>query len=234
MNRNIAVDGPAGAGKSTVAKEVAKRLGLVYVDTGAMYRAMAIYFLEQGLSPEDQEGITRACRDAEVSIAYENGVQQVYLGGKNVTGRIREEAVGNMASRSSVYPAVRAKMTQLQQALAERTPVIMDGRDIGTVVLPQAALKIYLTASAEERARRRFRELAEKGEACELADIERDIRERDRRDMNRETAPLRQAEDAVLVDATEMDIEQVVGRILELYRERVPEATQGQAGRKGE
>lgn len=221
MNRNIAVDGPAGAGKSTVAKEVAKRLGLVYVDTGAMYRAMGIFFLEQGLSPEDEAGITRACRDAEVSIAYENGTQQVYLGGQNVTGRLREEAVGNMASRSSVYPAVRAKMTQLQQSLAKQTDVIMDGRDIGTVVLPEAALKIYLTASVEERARRRFRELTEKGETCVLAEIEQDIRERDDRDMHREAAPLRQAEDAVLVDATELTAAQVVERIVTLYRERV-------------
>ncbi len=221
MNQNIAVDGPAGAGKSTVAKEVAKRLGLVYVDTGAMYRAMGIYFLEQGLSPEDEAGITRACQNAEVSIAYEDGTQQVYLGGQNVTGRLREEAVGNMASKSSVYPAVRRKMTQLQQSLAKQTPVIMDGRDIGTVVLPEAALKIYLTATVEERARRRFQELAEKGEDCLLPEIERDIRERDNRDMNRETAPLRQAEDAVLVDATALTIEQVVERILNLYREKV-------------
>ncbi len=226
MNRNIAVDGPAGAGKSTVAKRVARQLGLVYVDTGAMYRAMGIFFLERGLSPEDEAGITAACRDAEVTIAYQDGVQQVYLNGENVTGRLREEAVGNMASRSSVYPAVRAKMTQLQQSLAQRTPVIMDGRDIGTVVLPQAALKIYLTASVEERARRRFRELEEKGEACVLSQIQQDIRERDYRDMHRETAPLRQAEDAVQVDATDMDIEQVTERIVSLYRERVPQVAQ--------
>ena len=223
MNRNIAVDGPAGVGKSTVAKLVAKALGLVYVDTGAMYRAMGIFFLDQGLSPEDEKGITEACQRAQVTIAYEDGAQQVYLNGENVTGRLREETVGNMASRSSVYPAVRAKMTQLQQALAERTPVIMDGRDIGTVVLPQAALKIYLTASVEERARRRFRELEEKGETCALAEIEQDIRDRDFRDMHRDTAPLRQAEDAVPVDATSMTIEEVVNRILELYRQRVPE-----------
>ena len=221
MNRNIAVDGPAGAGKSTIAKLVAKKMGLVYVDTGAMYRALGIYFLSQGLSPEDEAGITEACSGADVSITYENGVQQVYLNGENVTGRLREEAVGNMASRSSVYPPVRKKMTELQQMLASKTAVIMDGRDIGTVVLPDAALKIYLTASVEERARRRYTELLEKGQACDREAIEQDIRERDERDMNRETAPLRQAEDAVLVDATELSIDQVVERILSLYQEKV-------------
>ncbi len=220
MNRNIAVDGPAGAGKSTIAKLVAKKLGLVYVDTGAMYRAMGIYFLGLGLSPEDEAGITEACSGADVSIAYENGVQQVYLNGENVTGRLREEAVGNMASRSSVYLPVRKKMTELQRTLASKTAVIMDGRDIGTVVLPDAALKIYLTASVEERARRRYTELLEKGQACDREAIEQDIRERDERDMNRETAPLRQAEDAVRVDATELSIDQVVEKILSLYQEK--------------
>lgn len=221
MNRNIAVDGPAGAGKSTVAKQVAKKLGLVYVDTGSMYRAMGLYFLRLGLSSEDEAGITNACSSAEVSIAYENGAQQVYLNGENVTGSLRNEEVGNMASCSSVYPAVRKKMTELQQALAAKTAVIMDGRDIGTVVLPDAALKIYLTASVEERARRRYVELQEKGQSCRYEEIEKDIQERDWRDMNRETAPLRQAEDAVLVDATKLSIDQVVDQIFQLYQERM-------------
>ena len=221
MNPNIAIDGPAGAGKSTVAKVLAGRLGLVYVDTGAMYRAMAIYFLRKSLSQDDEAGISAACEDAEVSIAYLDGAQQVFLNGENVTPYLRDEEVGRMASASSVYGAVRTRLVALQQKLASQTAVVMDGRDIGTVVLPDAGLKIFLTASTAERARRRVLELREKGIACDPEQIERDIEERDYRDSHRAIGPLKQAEDAVLVDSTDMDAEQVIETIETLYRERL-------------
>ena len=213
-NPNIAIDGPAGAGKSTIAKIVAARTGRVYVDTGAMYRAMAIHFLRAGLAPDDAEGIAAACETAEVEIAYEDGAQQVFLNGENVTGQLREEAVGNMASASSVYAPVRSRLVALQQALAAKVPVVMDGRDIGTVVLPDAGLKIYLTASVEVRALRRMKELLEKGQEADLDQIRRDIEDRDWRDMHREIGPLRQAEDAVRIDSSEMTIDEVVAAIL--------------------
>lgn len=214
MGYNIAIDGPAGAGKSTIAKLVAKELGYIYVDTGAMYRGMAIYFLEQKIDPEDTKRIAEASKDASVSIGYENGVQQIYLNGKNVTGMLREEAVGNMASRSSAVPAVRERLLSLQRELAEKEDVVMDGRDIGTNILPNAETKIYLTASVETRAKRRYLELQEKGNDCNLEEIAKDIEERDYRDMHREIAPLRQAVDAVLVDSSDMTIDEVVEAIL--------------------
>ena len=217
---NIAIDGPAGAGKSTIAKEVARRLGFVYVDTGAMYRTMALHFIRSGIDPKDEQAVAASCRDVDVSLRYENGVQQVLLGGENVTGLIRTEEVGNMASATSVYKPVREKLVQLQQALARRENVVMDGRDIGTCVLPDAPAKIYLTASSAERAGRRYKELVEKGMECDLAEIERDIIDRDYRDMNRENSPLRQAEDAVLVDSSCMTVEQVIAAILEAAKSR--------------
>lgn len=220
-NKSIAIDGPAGAGKSTIAKAIADRLGLIYVDTGAMYRAMGIYFIRQGLASSDEEGICRVCGDVEVSIGYEDGRQQVFLNGENVTGILREEAVGHMASASSVYGPVREKLVELQRQLAARTPVIMDGRDIGTVVLPDAGLKIYLTASVEERAGRRYKELVEKGMDCNLEKIKKDIEERDYRDMNRPIGPLKQAEDAILVDSSDMNINEVIDTILNYYKEAV-------------
>ncbi|GAA6492370.1 (d)CMP kinase [Candidatus Bariatricus faecipullorum] len=213
MGYNIAIDGPAGAGKSTIARLLAKRKGYVYVDTGAMYRALALYFLEQGIRPEDREAVVDACRKAEVAISYENGVQQIYLNGRNVTSQIREEAVGNMASVTSAIPEVRARLLDLQRQLAKEQDVVMDGRDIGTYVLPEAQVKVYLTASVETRADRRYKELTEKGVSCDYEEIARDIQERDERDMNREVAPLRQAEDAVLVDSSDMTIEEVVEKI---------------------
>ena len=213
MGYNIAIDGPAGAGKSTIAKRVAKELGYVYVDTGAMYRALAIYFLNQGLGTDDTEKIAEACKHAEVTLQYENGVQQVYLNGENVTGRLRGEEVGNMASRTSSIPQVREKLLELQRGLAREQDVIMDGRDIGTNILPDADVKIYLTASVDTRAKRRFDELKEKGQDCDFDAIKEDIKERDARDMNREIAPLKKAEDAILVDSSEMTIEQVVETI---------------------
>ncbi len=217
---NIAIDGPAGAGKSTIAKEVARRLGFVYVDTGAMYRTMALHFIRSGIDPKDEQAVAASCRDVDVSLRYENGVQQVLLGGENVTGLIRTEEVGNMASATSVYKPVREKLVQLQQVLARRENVVMDGRDIGTCVLPDAPAKIYLTASSAVRAGRRYKELVEKGMECDLAEIERDIIDRDYRDMNRENSPLRQAEDAVLVDSSCMTVEQVIAAILEAAKSR--------------
>ena len=214
MGYNIAIDGPAGAGKSTIARRVAKELGYIYVDTGAMYRAMAVYFQEQGLTAEDLECMKKICSEAEVVIRYENGSQQVYLNGKNITGKLREEVVGRFASVGSALPEVRAHLLELQRKLARDYDVVMDGRDIGTNILPNADAKIYLTASVETRAARRFKELQEAGQPCVLEEIERDIQERDERDMTRETAPLRQAEDAVLIDSSEMTIEEVVRAIL--------------------
>lgn len=220
MSINIAIDGPAGAGKSTIAKKLAQKLGYVYVDTGAMYRAMAYYFLQQGIDKTDEAAINAAVDGADVTIRYVDGAQQVLLNGEDVTGSLRSEQVGNMASNTSVYPAVRVKLVALQQKLAQTTDVIMDGRDIGTCVLPDAQVKIYLTASVGTRAKRRYDELVEKGEKPDLAKIEADIEERDYRDMHREMSPLRQADDAVLVDSSEMNIKQVVSAILEIVKEK--------------
>ena len=214
MGYNIAIDGPAGAGKSTIAKLVAKELGFIYVDTGAMYRGLAVHFLKKGIVPGEVEKIEAACEDAKVELGYENGVQQVYLNGENITSQLREEAVGNMASVSSAVPAVRAKLLDLQRNLAKEKDVVMDGRDIGTNVLPNADLKIYLTASSKVRAERRYKELVEKGVEADFDKIEEDIIIRDRQDMEREIAPLKQAEDAVLVDSSDMTIEEVVDAIV--------------------
>ena len=219
MSFNIAIDGPAGAGKSTIAKRLAKKLGFIYVDTGAMYRAMAYYFLQHNIDAKDENAIAAACPDVDVTITYENGEQQVLLNGENVNGMIRNEEVGNMASSTSVYPVVRKKLVELQRQLAKSADVIMDGRDIGTCVLPDAQVKIYLTASSATRAKRRYDELTEKGVSCDLAEIEKDIIDRDYRDMHRETSPLRQAEDAVLVDSSEMNIDEVVDAIYQVYSE---------------
>ena len=219
MSFNIAIDGPAGAGKSTIAKRLAKKLGFIYVDTGAMYRAMAYYFLQHNIDAKDEKAIAAACPDVDVTITYENGEQQVLLNGENVNGVIRNEEVGNMASSTSVYPVVRKKLVELQRQLAKSADVIMDGRDIGTCVLPDAQVKIYLTASSATRAKRRYDELTEKGVSCDLAEIEKDIIDRDYRDMHRETSPLRQAEDAVLVDSSEMNIDEVVDAIYQVYSE---------------
>ena len=213
MGYNVAIDGPAGAGKSTIAKRVSKEMGFLYVDTGAMYRALAVHFIQCGLKPEDTEGIKEACKNAEVTLQYEDGVQQVYLNGKNVTGLLRTEEVSRMASVSSAIPEIRTHLLKLQRDMAEKYNVLMDGRDIGTHILPNADVKIYLTASVETRAKRRYLEYQEKGIACDLEEIERDIAERDFRDMNRETAPLKQAKDAHLVDSSDMTIDEVVETI---------------------
>ena len=217
MAKSIAIDGPAGAGKSTIAKMVAKELGFIYVDTGAMYRAMAIYMINNGIKAEESDKISSTCQTADITIKYEDGVQVVYLNGENVNGLIRTEAVGNMASASSVNGDVRKKLVELQQKLAETTDVVMDGRDIGTVVLPGADLKVFLTASSRVRAKRRYKELTEKGVACDIETIEKDIIDRDYRDSHREISPLKQADDAHLLDSSDMTIEQVADRIIELY-----------------
>ncbi len=220
MSMNIAIDGPAGAGKSTIAKSLARKLGFVYVDTGAMYRAMACYFLQNGIAAEDEQSVSGACGEAVVTIAYENGEQQVFLNGENVSGLIRTEEVSHTTSKISVYPAVRKQLVELQQKLASDTDVIMDGRDIGTCVLPNAQVKIFLTASSAVRAKRRYDELLARGESCELNEIEQDIIERDERDMSREVSPLKQADDAVFVDTSYMSVEQVVETLLSIYEEK--------------
>lgn len=220
MAYSIAIDGPAGAGKSTIAKKAAKELGFIYIDTGAMYRAMAVYFMDEKVDTDSIEAMEKACGNVDVSIEYSQGAQQVILNGVNVTGRLRTEEVGRMASKTSPCPAVRKKLVELQRKLAASTDVIMDGRDIGTCVLPQATLKIYLTASVEARADRRYRELIEKGEKADLAVISKDIEERDYNDMHRANSPLRQAEDAVYLDTSDMNIEQVTDKIIELFNER--------------
>jgi cytidylate kinase len=221
MSFNIAIDGPAGAGKSTIAKLAAKELGFLYVDTGAMYRAIALGLLRRETDITDTQALEAALDEIEVSLGYEDGVQQVFLNGENVSGLIRTEQVGNMTSACSVRPEVRGKLTELQRGIAREENVLMDGRDIGTVILPDAQLKIYLTASVETRAMRRYQELTAKGEACSLEQIAADISDRDYRDMHRDIAPLRQADDAVLVDSSEMSIREVTDRIIALAKSRM-------------
>ncbi len=220
MGFQIAIDGPAGAGKSTIAKRLAKELSFLYVDTGAMYRAMAYFFLTHGIAVDDKDAVSASCGDLSVSLSYEDGVQHVYVNGRDVTEKIRREEVGNAASVISTYPAVREALLATQHDIAAAHDVIMDGRDIGTFILPDAQLKIYLTASVEARAQRRYLELEKKGESPDREQIERDIAARDDRDMHREIAPLRAAEDAVTVDTSDMDIEEVVATLRGLYKKR--------------
>lgn len=215
-NIAIAIDGPAGAGKSTIAKLIAKKKGYIYVDTGAMYRAMALYFMEQGIGADEQESISKAAPGVNVTITYENGEQIVRLNDRNVNGLIRTEEVGKTASAISANKEVRKKLVELQQALAKKESVVMDGRDIGTCVLPDADVKVYLTADSHVRAVRRCEELKAKGQECDLEVIERDIIDRDYQDMHRELSPLRQAEDAVLLDSSAMTIEQVAEAVINL------------------
>ncbi len=216
MGFNVAIDGPAGAGKSTIAKAVAAKLGFIYVDTGAMYRAIALYLLNHNIASDDEKAIEESLDDINVEIAYVDGSQQVLLNGDNVSKEIRREEVGNMASATSVYGCVRSKLLSLQRELARKSDVIMDGRDIGTCVLPDAQVKVYLTASVDCRAQRRYKELVEKGETPVLEDIKKDISDRDYRDMHRDIAPLKQAEDAVCVDSSDMTIQEVVDTIVGL------------------
>ena len=213
---NIAIDGPAGAGKSTIAKIVAKELGFIYVDTGAMYRTLALACFRDGINTSDEKAVVDKCESVEVTLGYEDGTQKVYLNGEDVSTEIRREEIGNLTSSIAVYSGVRKILVALQKDLAAKNNVVMDGRDIGTSVLPNADLKIYLTASVETRAKRRYDELVEKGQDCDLKEIEKDIEDRDYRDMNREVSPLTQANDAVLVDSSDMTIDEVVEKIISL------------------
>lgn len=216
MAYSIAIDGPAGAGKSTIAKLIAKKMNYIYVDTGAMYRAMALFLLQEHTDMEDAAAVSSKCQEADITIRYEDQEQVVYLNGKNVNGLIRTEEVGKMASVSSANPDVRTKLMELQRKLAETSDVVMDGRDIGTCVLPNADVKIYLTADSAVRAARRFKELKAKGVDCDIAMIEKDIIERDHKDMTREIAPLKQAEDAVIIDSSDMTIEEAADAVIAL------------------
>ena len=206
-----------------IPEKVAKELSFVYVDTGAMYRAMALYLLRKGVNREEPDEIGEACQNAEISIEYQNGEQIVLLDGENVNAHLRTEEVSAMASVSSAVPRVREKLLDLQRKMARTMSVVMDGRDIGTTILPDADVKIYLTASSLTRARRRYLEYQEKGEACDLAEIQKTIEERDQRDMTREISPLCQAEDAVLVDSSELTIDETVEKILSVYHSKVSE-----------
>ena len=218
---NIAIDGPAGAGKSTIARLTAGKLGFVYVDTGAMYRAIALYMLRNGVPATDKEAVASAVRDVTITIRYEEDSQRVLLNGEDVSGLIRTEEVGNTASLVSAVPAVREHLLKLQRELAGSTDVIMDGRDIGTCILPNADVKIFLTADAHVRALRRYEEFTAKGINCTLENVEREVIERDERDMNRAIAPLKQAEDAVRVDTSQMNIDEVVNCLRQLILDRI-------------
>lgn len=217
---NVAIDGPAGAGKSTIAKKVAAKLNFIYVDTGAMYRAMAFNCIKKEIDLKNQEAVVEACKDVKITIEYVDGEQQVLLDGENVSGLIRTQQVGNGASIVSAYGPIREKLVSLQQEMARVSNVVMDGRDIGTCVLKDAQVKIYLTASSAVRAERRYKELIEKGMEADLATIEKEIIERDHNDMNRAISPLRQAEDAILLDSSDMDIEQVVSKMIEIIESK--------------
>lgn len=221
MSFNIAIDGPAGAGKSTIAKQLAKKLGYIYVDTGAMYRAISLYLIRKNIAADDVDGIKSVLDDINIKLEYDNGTQVVMLNGENVNGLIRTEEVGAMTSASSKNACVREKLVELQRAIAAEKDVIMDGRDIGTCVLPNANLKIYLTASSKTRAERRWKEYQDKGIECDINKIEEDIIARDNQDMTREVSPLKQADDAVLVDSSDMTIDEVIDNIYNLANERM-------------
>ena len=212
----IAIDGPAGAGKSSVAKAAARALGFIYVDTGALYRTVALHMLRSGVEPADAEAVAGVA----VDLRHAPDGQHVLLCGEDVTDEIRTPEVSMAASAVSAIPAVRKFLFSLQTGMAERYNVIMDGRDIGTVVLPNAQVKVFLTASAEERARRRCLEMEQKGAPVDYEQTLREIRQRDEQDMNRETAPLKPAEDSVLLDTSDLDFEGAVQRLLEIVRER--------------
>ena len=218
---NIAIDGPAGAGKSSIAKLVAKKLNYVYVDTGAMFRTMAYYFLTNGIDTTDENAVNEKCQAIDITIQYENGEQHIFLNGADVSKEIRKEEVGKNASVVAKYPKVREKLLELQRNLAAANDVIMDGRDIGTHVLPNADVKVFLTADAHVRAQRRYEEFTAKGINCTLENVEREVIERDERDMNRAIAPLKQAEDAVRVDTSQMNIDEVVNCLRQLILDRI-------------
>lgn len=217
---SIAIDGPAGAGKSSIAKALSKRLGYIYIDTGAMYRAVALFFVENDVSDGTDSRIESLLEKLEISIKYEDGAQKVILNGEDVTDKLRLEEIGKLASKFSAIGSVREKLVALQRKLAQKENVVMDGRDIGTVVLPNADLKIYLSASSKVRAKRRYLELLEKGHTdLDINEIEDEIIKRDEADMNREISPLKQADDAYYLDSSDMTLEEVVSKILSMVKE---------------
>lgn len=220
MSLTIALDGPVGAGKSSVADAVAARLGILHLDTGAMYRACGLTAINKGIDLQDEAAVTALCQTIDMAVKYENGGQRTLVEGVDLTGSIRTPEVSMAASCVGRYPGVREAMVALQQKLAAQQDMLLDGRDIGTVVLPNATVKIYLTASAEERARRRYLEMQQKGAADTYEQVLADLKQRDQQDMNRAVSPLRQAEDAVLVDTTNINFEQSVEKILEVVREK--------------
>jgi cytidylate kinase len=222
----VAIDGPGGAGKSTMAKALSRACGLHYVDTGAIYRTVGLAALRSGLEPSDGGKVPALLRELEVSVRYEGEEQHMLLNGEDVTGQIRTPEISAAASAVSALPEVRAFLLQTQRDLAARGGVVMDGRDIGTVVLPEAELKVFLTASPEERSRRRFLELQAKGIDQSYEEVLREMNERDRRDTTRAVAPLRPAEDAVVLDSTELSPEQVLDRLVSLVRERSGEGSE--------
>ena len=216
----IAIDGPVGAGKSTISDEVARRLGILHLDTGAMYRAAGLAADAAGVSPDDEAAVTQAVLASDIAVAYENGLQVTLLNGQDVSSAIRTQEAGRLASAVSRFPGVRRQMVALQQRLAQTTPMLLDGRDIGTVVLKDAPVKIYLTATAEARAERRMKQLEEKGEHPSFEEILKEVNARDYQDMHRETDPLRQAEDAVMVDSSALSFEETVEAILAIVKDK--------------
>ncbi len=218
MSYQIAIDGPAGAGKSTIAKIVAAKKGFIYVDTGAMYRAMAVHMIRTDTDPKDEKAVDLSSQTADISLKYVEGAQHVFLNGEDVTGYLRTEETGNMASLVSKYPSVRSRLVALQKEIALTNDIVMDGRDIGTVVLPDADVKIYLTASSKVRAQRRYDELVTKGQDADINKIEEDIIARDHQDMTREVSPLKKADDAIEIDSSYMTIDEVADRILSLIK----------------
>lgn len=217
----IAIDGPAGAGKSTIAKKIAEKMKIVYIDTGAMYRAVGLAAVSAGIDPKNKEAVKGILCDIKIEIAHGDDGQLIYLNGRDVTKEIRTPEISVAASDVAVIGEVREKLVELQRRLAEKTDVVMDGRDIGTYVLPDADVKIFLTASADERARRRYAELAGKGEKCSLEEVKRDMEYRDKNDSGRSIAPLKPAEDSILADTTGKTLDESVDMILELVRKQV-------------
>jgi cytidylate kinase len=218
---NIAIDGPAGAGKSTIAKTVSRELDFIYVDTGALYRTIGLNALRQGKDTKAAEQVVSTLEGLDISLRFVNGEQRVFLGEEDVSEAIRQNEVSMAASNVSAVPAVREFLFELQRDIARKNNCIMDGRDIGTVVLPDADIKIYLTASAEARADRRYKELCEKGQQVEYDKLLSEIKERDYQDMNREIAPLKKAEDAILVDTTELDLQESIEYMVRVIKERL-------------